>query len=356
MNVRTVVVVGAGLAGARAAETLRVDGYDGRILLVGEETIAPYERPALSKEFLAGDRDEESLLLRKPGFWSDRGIELVLGTSVVGIAPMRKIATTNRGRDLRFDALVLATGSRPRRLPLPPRVAVHELRTIADARRLREGLVPGARLVVIGAGFVGAEVASTARALGARVTVVEAGAAPLERVLGSEVGLLLAARWRRAGVDVRLRTTVARIDVDGRRGLVSLSDGSDLGADLVLVAVGVMPADELAPAPAPPGVFLAGDVSGTGHWTAAAADGAAAAKRILGLPAPAPQPAYVWSDQFGLRLQVVGSPRPELIGELEGGEDSFAVRYQDDEGRLRGALLANRPAEAAALRRLLVAA
>jgi 3-phenylpropionate/trans-cinnamate dioxygenase ferredoxin reductase component len=356
VNVRTVVVVGAGLAGARAAETLRVDGYDGRIVLVGEEPIAPYERPSLSKEFLAGDRDEESLLLRNPGFWSARGIELVLGTSVVGIAPVRKIATTSRGRDLRFDALVLATGSRPLRLPAPPPVAVHELRTIADGRRLRDDLVPGAHLVVIGAGFVGAEVASTARALGARVTVVEAGAAPLERVLGSEVGLLLAARWRRAGVDVRLRTTVARVDRDGRRRLLSLSDGSELRADLVLVAVGVAPADELVPGPPPPGVFLAGDVAGTGHWTAAALDGVAAAKRILGLPAPEPQPAYVWSDQFGLRLQVVGSPRPELMRELDGSEDSFAVRYQDDKGRLRGALLANRPAEAAALRRSLVAA
>jgi 3-phenylpropionate/trans-cinnamate dioxygenase ferredoxin reductase subunit len=356
MTTRSVVIVGAGLAGARTAETLRVDGYDGSIVLVGEEPIAPYERPALSKEFLAGDRDEESLLLRKPGFWSARGIELALGTSVVGIDFGRRIAATNRGRDLRFDALVLATGSRPRRLAPPPPAAVHELRTIADARRLRDRLVPGAHLVVIGGGFVGAEVASTARSLGLDVTVVEAADAPLERVLGVEVGRLLAARWRRAGVDVRLRTTVARIRGEGRSRLVLLSDGSELRADAVLVSVGVTPADELVPRLLRPNVFVAGDVVGAGHWTAAAIDGAAAAKRVLGLPVPPSQPAYVWSDQFGLRLQVVGSPRPDLIGELDGGEDSFAVRYEDDEGRLRGALLANRPTEAAALRRSLVAA
>ena len=354
MTARKVVIVGAGLAGARAAETLRADGHDGRIVLVGEEPVAPYERPALSKEFLAGSRDEASLLLRKAGFWSARAIELVLGTSVVDIDPVRRAVATNRGRDLDFDALVLATGSRPRRLPLPPCAAVHELRTIADARRLRDGLVAGAHLVVIGGGFVGAEVASTARSLGVRVTVVEAGTAPLERALGAEVGLLLAARWRRAGVDVRLRTTVGRIDGDGHARRVLLSDGTELRADLVLVAVGVTPASELVPQSLPPNVFVAGDVGGTGHWTAAALDGAAAAKRVLGLPVPAPQPPYVWSDQFGLRLQVVGSPRPELVGELEGGEDSFAVRYVDAEGRLRGALLANRPVEAAAMRRSLV--
>jgi NADPH-dependent 2,4-dienoyl-CoA reductase/sulfur reductase-like enzyme len=178
----------------------------------------------------------------------------------------------------------------------------------------------------------------------------------LERALGVEVGQLLASRWRRAGVDVRLRTTVARIRGEGRSRLVLLSDGSEIRADAVLVAVGVTPADELVPRLLRPNVFVAGDVVGAGHWTAAATDGAAAAKRVLGLPVPLPQPAYVWSDQFGLRLQVVGSPRPDLIGELDGGEDSFAVRYEDDQGRLLGALLANRPTEAAALRRSLVAA
>ena len=130
-----VLIVGAGLAGARAAETLRAEGFAGRVTLVGEEPIGPYERPALSKEFLAGARDEVSLLLRKPGFWDDRGIELVLGTRVTSLDPAASYARTSRGDELRFDRLLLATGARPRRLPLETPAGVHELRTLSDARR-----------------------------------------------------------------------------------------------------------------------------------------------------------------------------------------------------------------------------
>ncbi len=356
MTPRTVVIVGAGLAGARTAETLRAEGFDGRVLLVGDEPVAPYERPALSKEFLAGTRDEESLLLRPPAFWDERRIELQLGRRIVSADPGRCVVRTSRGGELPFDELVLATGARPRRLPLELPAGVHELRTLADARALRQELVPGAHLVVIGGGFVGAEVASTARSLGVHVTIVEAAPAPVARVLGPEVGLLLAERWRAHGVDVRLGTGVAHIraDANGRVDSVLLTDGSVLRADAVLVGVGVEPARELLPARPAVHVRAAGDVVGPGHWTAAALDGVAAARRILGLPVPGPQPHYVWSDQFGLRLQVVGTPAPEDAFELEGGGDSFAVRYLDAGGRTRAGLLANRPAEAAALRRTLL--
>ena len=156
MTPRAVVIVGAGLAGARAAETLRAEGFDGRVLLVGEEPVAPYERPALSKEFLAGTRDEKSLLLRPAAFWKERGIELLLGRRIVAVDAAAQTVRTSRGDDLPFDALVLATGARPRRLPLELPAGVHELRTLADARALRQELVPGAHLVVIGGGFVGA--------------------------------------------------------------------------------------------------------------------------------------------------------------------------------------------------------
>ncbi|HZR96186.1 MAG TPA: FAD-dependent oxidoreductase [Gaiellaceae bacterium] len=355
MNARTIVVVGAGLAGARAAETLRGGGYDGRVVVLGEEPVAPYERPALSKEFLAGTRDEASLLLRKPAFWTDRSIELVLGTRVVALDPVDRVVRTTEGGAVGFDHAIVATGARPRRLPLELPAGAHELRTLADARALRAELAPGARLVVVGGGFVGAEVASTALELGLRVTIVEAANAPLARVLGEDVGLLLAARWQRRGIDVRLRTGIGhvRADAGGRVDSVLLSDGSELRADVLLVGVGVAPAAELLPPRPAVHVHAAGDVSGSGHWTAAAHDGAAAARRILGLPAAAPQAPYVWSDQFGLRLQLVGQPDPDGAIELEGGDDSFAVRYLDAAGETRAALLANRPAEAASLRRRL---
>jgi NADPH-dependent 2,4-dienoyl-CoA reductase/sulfur reductase-like enzyme len=353
MTAEAVVVVGAGLAGARAAETLRSEGYDGRLTLVGDEPVAPYERPALSKEFLLGTRDEHSLLLRKGSYWDDRGIELALGSRVVALDPVGRVLRTGHGSELRFDHAVLATGARPRRLPLERPSGVHELRTLADARALRDELVPGSQLVVIGGGFVGAEVASTALQLGVRVTIVEAADAPVARVLGEEVGLLLAARWRSHGIDVRLRTGVAhfRADASGRVSSILLTDGTELRADAVLVGVGVEAARELMPERPAAHVHPAGDVVGPGHWTAAAFDGAAAARRILGLAAPAPQPPYVWSDQFGLRLQIVGTPAPDDVLAFDGGDDSFAVRYLDAAGSTRAALLANRPAEAADVRR-----
>jgi NAD(P)H-nitrite reductase large subunit len=355
MTPRTVLIVGAGLAGARTAETLRSEGYDGRLVLIGDEPLAPYERPALSKEFLLGTRDEHSLLLRKDGYWDDRSIELRLGTRVEHIDPFERVARTDRGTDVWFDELVLATGARPRRLPFDLPAGVHELRTIADAKALRQELVPGSHLVVIGGGFVGAEVASTARTLGVHVTIVEAADAPVARVLGEDVGLMLAARWRQHGVDVRLRTGVAHIraNAEGRVTSLLLTNGVELRADAVLVGVGVAPAQELMPERPAVHVHTAGDVVGPGHWTAAAFDGAAAAREILGLPAQLTQPAYVWSDQFGLRLQVVGTPHADDNLEHDGDGDSFAVRYLDETGRVRAALLANRPAEAGVLRRQL---
>jgi 3-phenylpropionate/trans-cinnamate dioxygenase ferredoxin reductase subunit len=355
MTPRSVVIAGAGLAGARAAETLRAEGFDGRVVLVGEEPVAPYERPALSKEFLAGTRDEESLLLRKRGFWDERRIELLLGRRVVAVDPAWRTARTSRGEELRFDDLVVATGARPRRLPYETPDGVHELRTLADARVLREELVPGSRLVVIGGGFVGAEVASTARSLGVEVTIVEAAPAPVARVLGNAVGRLLAERWRAHGVDVRLHTGIASFhaDASGRISSVLLTDGTELRADAALVGVGVEPARELLPERPALHVHPAGDVVGPGHWTAAALDGVAAARRILGLPVAEPAPHYVWSDQFGQRLQVVGSPGPDDPFELDGDGASFAVRYLDSGGHTRAALFANRPHEAAELRRRL---
>lgn len=357
MSRATVAIVGAGLAGARAAETLRAGGFDGRVVLFGDEPVAPYERPALSKEFLAGTRDEESLLLRPLAFWRGRHVELRLGVRVTSLDPLEKVLTTSRAEVLRFDDAVLATGARPRRLPLDLPDGVHELRTLADARRLRSELAPGARLVVVGGGFVGAEVASTAVARGVDVTIVEAAHAPLARVLGAEVGLALAERWRTHGVDVRLGVGVGHIraDASGRIASILLTDGAELRADVAVVGVGVQPADDLLPKRPALHIHAAGDVTGSGHWTAAALDGAAAARRILGLPVAPSPPAYVWSDQFGLRLQVVGAPEPQHRAVVTGDGDSFAVEYVDGDGAVVAGAFANRSAEAAALRRSLAA-
>ena len=350
-----VVVIGAGLAGARAAETLRSEGYDGPIALLGDEPLAPYERPALSKEFLAGARDEQSLLLRPASYWDERGIRLVLGEPVVALDAVRRILRTRSGGEHRFDHAIVATGARPRRLPGEQPLGVHELRTVEDARRLRSALVPGARLVVVGGGFVGGEVASTAHRLGVDVTIVEAADAPLARILGPAVGRLLADRWRSHGVDVRLRTGLAHIraDAGGHVSAVLLTSGDALRADVVLVGIGVEPARELLPERPAPRVHAAGDVTGSGHWTAAAHEGARAARRILALAEPEPQPQFAWSDQFGMRVQVVGSPRQTHTVEIEGAGDWFTARYLDDDGIVRAGAFANRPLDAAALRRAL---
>jgi 3-phenylpropionate/trans-cinnamate dioxygenase ferredoxin reductase component len=356
----SVLIVGAGLAGARCAETLRTEGYDGKLVLVGDELLAPYERPALSKEYLAGTRSEDELLLRAPSSWAEREIDLRLGQRVVHVDTPHRTATTAGGEELGWDVLVLATGARPRLLPFPAPEGIYTLRTVADARMLREALVPGAQLVVVGGGFVGAEVASTALALGVRVTMLEALAAPFERTLGPVLGRLLAARYRSSGVDLRVHTGAAgfRAGPDGAVRSVRLSDGSEIRCDVALVGIGVEPAADLlrGPVSGVP-VFACGDVTGgPGHWTSAAAEAAAVARRILGRRPHPVQPAYFWSDQFGLRLQLVGHPTATAVVELDGAEEGFVARYQDDEGRLVAALGANRPAEVASLRRELAVA
>jgi 3-phenylpropionate/trans-cinnamate dioxygenase ferredoxin reductase component len=368
---RRIVIVGAGLAGGRCAQTLRAEGFDGAITLVGDEPHLPYERPALSKAFLAGRRTDPTL--QPASHWADREIRLQLGTSVEQIDTAAGLARTTVG-DLGWDALVLATGARPRRLPDLTGSGVHVLRTLDDAAQLRKELVPGRRLAIIGAGFVGAEVASTAVELGVDVAIVDAGSLPFERVLGPEVGRLLAARYRAHGVELRLETHIeaARRGRKGGVRALALSDGAELACDLVLVAVGAEPAGELLDAhagietdqagrTATPHVYACGDVAapwhpGLGHlrlehWTSAASTAAAVARTIVRRePEPAPTP-YFWSDQFGLRLQYVGFSQGWDRVVLEGDEDSLTARYLSADARPVAALLVNRPHEIARLRR-----
>jgi len=368
------LVVGAGLAGSRCAEVLRAEGYRGRIVVVGEEPHPPYERPALSKELLAGTRT--GLELRPRSFWDAREIELRLGTRVLDLGLSERTAETSAGR-IRWDALVLATGARARPLPaFPDRPGVHSLRSRADADRLRRRLKPGARLAVIGAGFVGTEVASSASALGVQVTLLEAGRAPFERLLGREVGLLLADRYRAHGIEVRLGAGVEHVETGAgsRPHVLQLSDGTEIVCDVALVTVGSEPAgDLLGLGPAAvltdalgrtnlPGVHACGDVAAwwrpsldrhvrSEHWTGAAAQAATVARTLLGHGEPLDQPGYFWSDQFGLRLQHIGGDEPWAKITLDGTPDAFTARYASSDGRLVAALLANRPQHAASLRR-----
>jgi 3-phenylpropionate/trans-cinnamate dioxygenase ferredoxin reductase component len=329
----TVLIAGAGLAGALTAETLRSLGFDGRIVLAGDEPQAPYERPALSKDFLAGTRHDIELRPREQ--WRQLDIELRLGTRVERIRTHKALVANER---LRWDHLVLATGARTRNNG--------GLRTLADARRLRGRLTLGVHLVVVGAGFIGCEVASTARDLGAKVTIVEAGTAPLARIIGQEVGQLLAERMRTRGVDLRVGTTAIPPH------------------DVLLWATGVAPDRRLAPnlrvdacgRSQYPDVYAAGDVTGSGHWTAAAGQAIAVAHTIIGQDRPYLDPPYVWSDQFGLRIQLVGNPTNATNVTLAGDAETFRADYHDDAGQQVATLLANRPGEVAAARRHLAAA
>ena len=275
-----------------------------------------------------------------------------------------------------WDALVLATGARARRPAAFGGSGVHVLRTLDDARRLRAELVPGRRLAIVGSGFVGTEVASTAAELGVDVTIIDLASLPFERTLGPEVGRLLANRYREHGVDLRLEAGVERIlrRSDGTLRGLRLSDGTELERDLVLVAVGAEPAGELlrgAPGPIEtdeggrtrlPNVYACGDVAAPWsaehsrhvrfeHWTSAAGQAAVVARAILGgEPGARPTP-YFWSDQFGLRLQHVGSAEGWERIVLDGHETSLAARYLAQDGRLVAALLVNRPQQVGSLRR-----
>lgn len=366
-----VVIVGAGLSGTRCAETLRALGYAGRIRLAGEEPSAPYERPALSKELLAGERSPAELALRPPDWWAEAGIELILGSRVGTVDPRKRTAVLDSGEEFGWDALVLATGARARRLGLPDLAGVHHLRSLSDALALREELRPGRKLAIVGAGFVGTEVASTATGLGVEVTLIDP-TPPLVRVLGKEVGDLLAAHYREHGVEVR-QSGVSGVAADGGRLVLTLDDCSTLGCDILLVAVGAEPANDLFEPDAPQietdaygrtrleNVYACGDVAAAWHpllhrrirvehWTDAATQGAAVAHVILGEePPPRPLP-YFWSDQFGLRLQYVGHAPEWHSVVLEGGPTDLGVRYLDGEGRPLAALLVNRPRELPALR------
>jgi NADPH-dependent 2,4-dienoyl-CoA reductase/sulfur reductase-like enzyme len=371
---RTVTVVGASLAGLSAARALRAHGFDGRIVIVGAERHQPYDRPPLSKDFLGGalpaaeldllTEDDEALDLR----WR-------LGQSAVRLDPRGRAVVLDTGERLVGDAVVIATGARARQLPGPRLAGVHTLRTLDDACALRTELVSGARLVVIGAGFIGAEVASTARGLGLDVTVVEAAPTPLAGPLGEEMGAVCAGLHADHGV--RLLTGVGDAALVGEQRVraVRFPDGAELPAEVVVVGIGALPCvdwltgsgltidsgvltDERC-ATALPAVVATGDCavtpsSYTGtllraeHWTHALKQPTVAAATLLGRDHQQPPVAavpYFWSDQYGVHLQFAGHRRPgDVVEVTEGDLDSrnFLALYRRA-GRPVGVLAMNQP-------------
>jgi 3-phenylpropionate/trans-cinnamate dioxygenase ferredoxin reductase component len=365
---RPVVIAGGGLAGQRFAETLRRQGFDGPLLMVCAEPVAPYDRPPLSKELLAGVRSAESLRLRDDAWYRDNDVELRLGARAVGIDPERRAIELSDGARVRYDRMLVATGAVPR---VPAQLHgfdnVLTLRDLPDALALAQRLRPGARLVVVGAGFVGLEVASTALSLGAEVTIVEAAPAPLSGPLGPQVGTWFA-RWHRSrGAAVHVGARIAR--VHGARSVreLELADGTRLAADVVLAAIGAAPDTAwLARAGLPaggvaaghggatgvPGILAAGDATGHLHWEAAARHGADAARVLLG-KAPAPEaPGGFWSDQHGVRFQLVGDTAGTTATTVDGDLDAcdFSITYWNG-NQPAAILLAGRPAALASARR-----
>ncbi|MFF9171324.1 MULTISPECIES: NAD(P)/FAD-dependent oxidoreductase [unclassified Streptomyces] len=347
----SITVVGASLAGLSTVRALRAEGYDGGIFVVGEERHLPYDRPPLSKDFLKGDIDADALALGDADEYDSLGVEWLLGERAVRLDPADRSLSLSGGRRLRTDGVVIATGASPRTLPGTDGLAgVHTLRTLDDARALRAELLDGLpRVVVIGAGFIGAEVASTAHRLGLHVTVVEALDVPLERQLGRAMGLVCASLHTDHGVRLLTGTGVAGLTGTERVTGVRLADGRELPADIVVVGVGVRPAtDWLAGSGVPvddgvvcdagcatgiPGVVAVGDVARcphpfTGrharieHWSNAGEQARTAARTLLtGVPAAAPATApYFWSDQYQVRIQLAGHVAPGAEPEIVDGD------------------------------------
>jgi 3-phenylpropionate/trans-cinnamate dioxygenase ferredoxin reductase component len=379
-----VLIVGGGLAAQRCTETLRARGHEAPIRIVCGEPEAPYDRPPLSKGLLAGEIDETAVRFRDRGWYADNRVELRLGKRTVALDPEAHRVELEDGRSLAYDKLLIATGAAPRRLEQFAGFAnAHCLRTVADTRGLRADLEPGARLLVIGAGFIGQEVAATAVDAGVEVTMIEALPLPLAGLLGERLGRWLVDLHADQGVEMLLSTRVVEARGNGRVEEVVLDSGRRLACNAVVVGVGVAPAagwlagsgldtDGVLIDPsgrtAVPDVFAAGDVaraydpctaaySRTEHWDAASRQGAAAARGMLGEKPAQQPPTSFWSDQYGLRIQYVGNAAGADAIDVDGdpGSRDFSVLFSRDE-RPVAAFTVGRPRELIALRRLIVQA
>ncbi|MCY3577786.1 MAG: FAD-dependent oxidoreductase [bacterium] len=372
---RSLAVVGASLAGTRAAESLRREGFDGTITIIGDEPHQPYDRPPLSKQLLAGEWEQDRIALSDDDSLQELGADWRLGRRAVGLDVASRTIALDDGSAVTADGILIATGARCRELPTNGLGGIYTLRDLDDCLAIRAELEASPqRVAVVGAGFIGAEVAATARERGLEVTVIEALPVPLGRVLGTEVGTVCADVHRDHGVDLRLGVGVDGFEGHGRVERVNLSDGTTVEADVVVVGIGVIPNTEWLEGSgltldngvvcdetclAAPGIAAAGDVARwpnrlfgetmrVEHWDNAIAQGQHAALRLLasdGEVQPyAPVP-WFWSDQYDRKIQLAGRAAPDdevriITGSTE--ERRFAALY-GRAGRLVGVLGFNRP-------------
>jgi 3-phenylpropionate/trans-cinnamate dioxygenase ferredoxin reductase subunit len=381
----TIVIAGAGLAGAKAAETLRSEGFGGRIVLVSDEAVRPYERPPLSKDYLRGESGFDAAAVHDADFYGAHDIELRTSTTVAALRPADSEVELGDGERIRYERALLSTGAAPRRLPVPGAElpGVYTLRNVGDSDAIRAAVTGGGPVVVIGAGWIGAEVAASSRQLGAEVTMVDLVDVPLERVLGPEVGAVYRDLHRDHGVTLRLGVGIESIGGTDRVEEVRLGDGSVLPASAVVVGVGVAPRVELAAAAgleidngvrtdrylgtSAPQVYAAGDVANAWHpfhetwirlehWSAALNQGPVAAKNMLGIATPYEKVPYFYSDQFDLGMEYRGwAPTYEQVvfrGDPAGRE--FIAFWLGD-GIVRAAMNANVWDQGDALEALLLA-
>ena len=331
----TLVIVGASLAGAKAAEGARAAGFEGRIVLVGEETAAPYERPPLSKAVLRGETDVTSARVHDEGFYVDNAIELIVDRATAIDGQSRKVGLSD-GSHISYDTAVLATGLEPRPLSGPGADlhGVHYLRTADDAVRLRDAIRSSTRVAIIGSGWIGSEVAASARQMGADVVVIDPAPVPLHRVLGDEVGAVFRDLHAEHGVDLRFGVSVAELRGDKSVEQVVLSDGARIDADVVVAGIGAVPRTELVENVAGftvdngivvdghletsvPGVYAAGDVANAWHphyhrlmrvehWSNALNQGTTAGRNAAGQSEIYARLPYFFSDQYDLGMEYVG--------------------------------------------------
>ena len=334
------IIVGGGMAGAIAAQTLREEGFEGKITLLGQEPNAPYERPPLSKDYLQGKADRDSIFVHPEPWYAEHAVELSLDSAGASLHPASRTVGTATGGRLHYDKLLLATGSKPRRLDVPGADldGVYYLRDVEDSDRLKIEFARANRAVIIGAGWIGLETASAARAAGLEITLLVSGDLPLQHVLGPEVAPIFAELHRSHGVDLRYKATATGLTGShGRVTGVVLSDGTRIDADMIIVGIGAVPRTEIATdaglktdngivvdqhlRTSDPDIFAAGDIARTynprlgrhirvEHWANARRQGVVAARAMLGQDAADVRPSYFFTDQYDLSMEYTGDIGP----------------------------------------------